>query len=530
MLDITHNNNNQAIIDGPNSSQMLVKSSAMEKYKFPSNPVADPKAVVQGSTYRFTMIHPMVLRFEWAEDGVFEDRASAFAVNRNFPVPEYSVEESEEFLEIVTPTYRVSYDKKRFSRSGLSVSFSGKVSLWGADWQFSKIPAAWPGNLGGTARTLDEVNGRCDMGYGILSREGHADLDDSQTMLFDGNGFVAPRRPGDRIDQYLFIYGSDYKGAMKAFYAISGPQPALPRWSLGNWWSRYYKYTTESYLELMDRFKAEHVPLSVAVIDMDWHLVDDARVTHSGWTGYTWNRDLFPDPQAFSKALQERNLKVTLNDHPHGGVHAFEEDYEDMAKHLGLDPSLKAPIQFDPTDPKFMDAWFNVLHRNLEKRGCDFWWIDWQQGPYSRIPGLDPLWLLNHFHFLDNAMHSPSDSEPIIFSRYGGPGSHRYPVGFSGDSIVTWESLAFQPEFTATASNVGYGWWSHDLGGHMGGYRDDELTARWIQLGTFSPIFRLHSSNSPWAGKEPWKYNDEAAETIRDSMRLRHRLVPLPLC
>ncbi len=55
---------------------------------------------------------------------------------------------------------------------------------------------------------------------------------------------------------------------------------------------------------------------------------------------------------------------------------------------------------------------------------------------------------------------------------------------------MTWESLAFQPQFTATASNIGYGWWSHDIGGHMFGYRNEELEARWYQLGAFSPINR----------------------------------------
>lgn len=165
----------------------------------------------------------------------------------------------------------------------------------------------------------------------------------------------------------------------------------------------------------------------------------------------------------------------------------------------------------------------DVLHRNIEQVACDFWWIDWQQGNTTKIPGIDPLWLLNHFHFVDNAKSNP---QGLIFSRYAGPGSHRYPIGFSGDSVATWESLKFQPEFTASASNIGFGWWSHDLGGHMCGYRDDEMVARWIQLGVFSPIFRLHSSNSRWCSKEPWLYREEAQETIEDAMRLRHRLVP----
>ena len=164
-----------------------------------------------------------------------------------------------------------------------------------------------------------------------------------------------------------------------------------------------------------------------------------------------------------------------------------------------------------------------MLHRSLERDGVDFWWIDWQSGPHSRIAGIDPLWMLNHFHFLDNARDS---KRPLTFSRYAGPGSHRYPVGFSGDSLVTWASLEFQPYFTATASNIGYGWWSHDIGGHMFGSKDDELATRWVQLGVFSPILRLHSSASAFNSKEPWRFGARAQAVMTEFLRLRHRLLP----
>ena len=72
----------------------------------------------------------------------------------------------------------------------------------------------------------------------------------------------------------------------------------------------------------------------------------------------------------------------------------------------------------------------------------------------------------------------------------------------------------------------GYGWWSHDIGGHVQGTRDDELTVRWVQSGVFSPIMRLHSTNSLWMSKEPWLYRSESEIVIRDFMQLRHRLVP----
>ncbi|KAJ4266279.1 hypothetical protein NW762_004263 [Fusarium torreyae] len=493
----------------------------MEEYTIPNKPIANKDSVVTGAQWRFTLIDDIVLRYEWSEDGVFEDRPSTFALNREFPTPKFTVSDTDDQLEIRTESYQVTYNKERFDRYGLVVSFSNKNTLWGADWRYGETPQ----NLGGTARTLDEVNGRCELEPGILSRAGYSVLDDSQSMLFESNGLAAPRRPGDRIDGYLFSYGYDYKAAMKSFFAISGKQPLLPRWALGNWWSRYYPYTDEEYLKLMDKFEAESVPLSVAVIDMDWHQVKGDHIPHAGWTGYTWNKELFKDPGAFTKALHDKKLKVTLNDHPHAGVHHHEDQYEAMAKDLGHDTSAKAPILFNPVDPKFMHSYLNTLHRSLEKDGCDFWWVDWQQGPYSRVRGLDPLWLLNHYHFLDHEKEN-GEGKAIIFSRFGGPGSHRYPVGFSGDSIMTWESLEFQPEFTATASNIGYGWWSHDIGGHMGGYRDDELATRWLQLGVFSPIMRLHSQNGLFTSKEPWLYRPEFTEVMKKFLQFRHRLIP----
>ena len=155
--------------------------------------------------------------------------------------------------------------------------------------------------------------------------------------------------------------------------------------------------------------------------------------------------------------------------------------------------------------------------------GVNFWWIDWQQGNPVKTPGLNLLWWINHLHFQDSGRR---DRRPFIFSRWGGLGNHRYPIGFSGDTFITWDSLAFQPYFTATAANVGYGWWSHDIGGHMGGVEDRELYTRWVQFGVFSPILRLHSTNNPFHERRPWGYDAEVLGITRQAMQLRHALIP----
>ena len=125
----------------------------------------------------------------------------------------------------------------------------------------------------------------------------------------------------------------------------------LPRWALGNWWSRYHPYSADEYLELLDTFDAERVPLSVAVLDMDWHWVDIDPRFGTGWTGYSWNRDLFPDPASFLAELHRRGLAVTLNVHPADGVRAFEDAYPQVAEDMGIDPASERAVAFDPTDP-----------------------------------------------------------------------------------------------------------------------------------------------------------------------------------
>ncbi|WP_456844092.1 TIM-barrel domain-containing protein [Cellulomonas sp. P5_C6] len=482
----------------------------------PSRPVADPGAVVVGPHYRITVLTDGLVRLEHSPDGIFEDRASTFALNRSLPVPSFRVRESESHVEVLTDRFHLVYDRGPFSTSGLSVSVLGGISSYHSVWRFGSDE---PG-LGGTARTLDLADGAIPLEPGVVSRQGFAVLDDSRSMVFDDDGWVSPR-DGSRTDLYVFAYGLDHREALQAFYAVSGPTPLLPRFALGNWWSRFHRYTADSYSALLDRFDAEGIPFSVAVIDMDWHVTDVDPALGSGWTGYTWNRSLFPDPAKFLASLHERGLRVTLNVHPADGVRTHEDAYPAMAAALGVTDG--DPIAFDVTDRAFLDAYFDVLHRGLEDDGVDFWWLDWQSGPHSRVAGIDPLWMLNHFHFLDSARDG---RPPLTFSRYAGPGSHRYPVGFSGDTAISWASLAFQPYFTATASNIGYGWWSHDIGGHMFGGKDDELATRWLQLGVFSPILRLHSGANPFTAKEPWTFSREAQEVMTGHLRLRHRLVP----
>mgnify|MGYP002772249309 FL=1 len=489
-----------------------------ELYRIKTEGHAEDAAIIQGEKYRFTVLTEEMIRLEYCEDGKFEDRATQCVIDRKFKVPEYQVIENEESLEIITDKIHLVYNKQKFTDYGLSVQVRGNISVYHSIWHFGEEAT----DLRGTARTLDEADGAIELEHGIISRFGYGILDDSRSLVITEDGWVEPRKE-DCIDIYFLGYGHEYEHCLKDYYHLTGKTPLLPRYALGNWWSRFYRYNDQEYKALMTRFEKEEIPFSVSVIDMDWHLVDIDPKYGSGWTGYTWNKELFPDPKEFMTWLHDHRLKVTLNVHPAGGVQAHEEKYKEMAEAMGRDWEKEEPVNFDVTDQKFLKAYFEYLHHPNEEEGVDFWWLDWQQGGLSKIPGLDPLWMLNHYHYLDSGRRG---KRRLTFSRYAGMGSHRYPVGFSGDTIISWESLAFQPYFTANASNVGYGWWSHDIGGHMKGYRDEELSTRWIQFGVFSPIMRLHSSNSAFTGKEPWNYNAVSENIMKRYLKLRHEMIP----
>lgn len=481
-------------------------------------PAANAKAIVLAGKARFTVLTPRMIRMEWSPDGVFEDRASQAFWYREQPVPPYDVKRSENRVVIDTGVLRLVYILDQpFSPETLWIEMKDS----GVIWHYGDPDS---GNLLGTARTVDGVDGATPLSLGLISRSGWSVVDDSNSLVFNDVGWLEPRNsPPGQADLYFLGYGHDYFGCLRDFNRIAGSVPMIPRFVLGNWWSRYWKYTQEELTNLMLDFEKHEVPLSVCIIDMDWHITETGNQC-SGWTGYTWNRKLFPDPDEQLRFLHSKGLKVALNLHPAEGVHPHEEAYSAMCEALGMDPEKQEPVEFDITNPRFVNAYFSILHHPQEARGIDFWWMDWQQGMRTRLSGLDPLWWLNHLHFYDLGRDGKRRS--FIFSRWGGLGNHRYPIGFSGDSVITWASLAFQPYFTATSSNVNYGWWSHDIGGHMGGISDAELYARWVQFGVFQPVLRLHSTNNPFLDRRPWGYDAETFEVSRAALQLRHALIP----
>ena len=488
----------------------------------------------QDNNVRFTVITDGALRMEYAPDGKFLDDRSFIAVNRSYPDAKYQVKNKGKKVEITTDRFRLSYVKGsgKFTDKNLVITSVKGKKVRPFTWKPGTKDDA---NLKGTYRTLDGYNGDLHDGKadqkipiedGLLSRNGWTLIDDSQSYTFDNSDWAwVKERPnvGNTQDWYFLSYGHDYKKALKDYTLFAGKVPLPPRYAFGYWWSRYWSYSDNELRRLVDNMHNYGFPLDVLVIDMDWHYTEQCK---GAWGGYTWNDRLFPDHAKFLKWVKSNNLNVTFNLHPADGVNPYDTHYKDMARWMGMNPDEGKKIEWLASDKRFMEGWYNTQLRPMEKEGVDFWWLDWQQWINDKkLTRLSNTWWLNYTTFTD--MERNRNTRPMLYHRWGGLGNHRYQIGFSGDTYITWNSLDFQPYFNSTASNVLYGYWSHDIGGHMGATSiDPEMYIRWMQFGEYSPILRTHSTKDGGLNKEPWVFSNKQTSILRDIVNNRYAMAP----
>lgn len=496
-----------------------------------------PSVAYRDANVRFTVITDGTVRMEYAPDGRFVDNKSFLAVNRTYPSVQYKLTDSKKWVTIETDKFILKYKKGTgaFTKDNLSVRSAKKF------FTFNWTPGVkQKANLKGTHRTLDGMDGGQQIqGYvvdsqvkheleledGILSKDGWTFIDDSKNFLFDNDQkweWVKEREVNGGQDWYFMAYGHDYKKALKDFTVFAGKVPMPPKYAFGYWWSRYWSYSDKELRELVDNFHSYGIPLDVLVVDMDWHYTEQGK---GGWTGWTWNKRLFPSPEGFLKYVKDNDLRVTLNLHPADGVAEYENHYAEVAKDMQMDPASKQTVPWTVSDKRFVTSVFERILDPMQRQGVDFWWLDWQQHMYDRkMKNLSNTWWINYVFF--SRMQHTTPNRPMLYHRWGGLGNHRYQIGFSGDAVASWKSLDYQPYFNSTASNVLYGYWSHDLGGHIGNHIDPELYVRWMQFGAFSPIMRTHSQKNAGMNKEPWVFNHRTFEILKSTIRMRYEFVP----
>ena len=510
--------------------------------------------VYRNDHVRFILIDNATVRMEYAPDGQFVDNKSFMASCRNYDAVKYSVKESAKQVTITTSALKLTYKKSEgpLTEKNLSITYNVPSAtskaitkgLWRPGMQQQQ-------NLKGTYRTLDGYSGDTNIWTheplpledGLLARDGWSLIDDSKSLLFtdeaDGWDWVT-RRPdtnGEAQDWYFMAYGENYKDALKSYTKFAGNMPLPPRYTFGYWWSRYWSYSDQDFRDLIDNFHRYNIPLDVLVIDMDWHPI--SAEAGGGWTGWDWNESLFPDYKQFLAYLDKEGVKTTMNLHPADGVRPYEKKYQEFLQRYGRDANAMAAlrqkdapdgaVEWLGSDKTFVKALFDTYLHPYVEEGVDFWWLDWQQWLNDKqIEELSNTWWCNYLFFTDMERHG--DKRPLLYHRWGGLGNHRYQIGFSGDALMTWESLKYLPYFNSTASNVLYGYWSHDIGGHWNQQQglgvNTEMYTRAMQMGQYLPVLRSHSTKDASLNKEPWAFDNKAQQRIVKTVTGRYELVP----
>ena len=485
------------------------------------NPLAQEEAIVTSGNARFTILTSRLIRIQYSTSKLFEERATFAVVNRRLPVPAFTCTEEDDYLVIRTDSLTLRYKKgsriqkqhKNSNILGITFQMNGRQILW------------YPGkddalNLLGTQRTLDGDIGdthRVSLEKGLLSRDGWAILDESPSTQrgdgsrsfpfegeVDGIPWVGKPLDANAIDWYFFGYGHQYKDALGDYVRIAGRQPLPPKYMFGYWYSK----SQSEVQQLVRDMESNDVPHDVLMIDCDWH--------QNSWTGWTWNKSLFPNPASLLNWMHTHKTKTALNLHPADGIGSSDDNFAKIRNDMGLDANVTT-VPWQLEDSTFYRTFFKNIMRVREKQGVDFWWLDWQQDLTSKyITGLGQTFWLNR-----------TDRRPVIFHRWGGMGSHRYPIGFSGDTFATYGTLQFESYVTATAANVCFGYWGHDGGGYLQPNNvstDPELVLRWMQFCVFQPIFRTHGSSQSGSERRIWKFSN--FELQREAFQLRYTLIP----
>lgn len=322
----------------------------------------------------------------------------------------------------------------------------------------------------------------------------------------------------DARDVYVFLPQNDHVQLRKDFVQLTGRTEMIPLWALGAWDSRYYPYSDIASYNRVDAYRNNGLPLDVFVVDTDWRQPSGGVVG----TGYTINTSYFPDITGFTNHMHNnKHVRLVFNDHP------------------------------EPTDSNTLSAAETKFRtENLQRilsYGVDAWWYDrnWHvtiNSPSSAIP--------NHA-FGMYAYHSITQNfapnrRPMLLSNIVGVGggykefatnisSHRFSVQWTGDIWADDQSLWREIEHVAREGAISaLPYVSADIGGHLKNPTTDGYI-RWVQFGTFSPIYRLHCA--AWTVQEnngqtemdraPWTWGSTALSVAREYTKMRYRLLPL---
>ena len=354
------------------------------------------------------------------------------------------------------------------------------------------------------------------------------------------------RAAGGELRVYLMA-GSPAR-VLEKYTALTGRTRLPPLWAFGLHQSRWSYYPQERVLEIAKEFRERRLPCDVIHIDI--HYMD-------GYRCFTWDRKRFPSLDRMADAMHDQGFRVlTMIDpgikvdpgytiYDQGVENDYFIEYPDGVRFTG--PVWPGNCHFpDFTNPRVRE-WWGGLYKELLDSGIDAFWNDMNEPAIitgdprlGQVPDMvqhDKEGLgathdeIHNVYGLQMVRASVEglqrlrpERRPLILSRSGWAGLQRYAIHWTGDNQSTWDHLALTIPMVANLGLSGIPITGPDTGGFTGG-PTPELFARWMQMGAFTPFFRIHSMvGSP--DQEPWAFGEEVEAISRKYLELRYRLLP----
>lgn len=461
---------------------------------------------VTGKNFRFTVLTERLIRLEYNNSGVFEDRPTQRVIFRKFPKVEFLNGQTEMLLQLTTSYFVLDYVMgKPFGNGKFGSGNNLKITLKNTDrvWYYGHPQAR---NFGGITYSLDHFAGSLKLEKGFYSTDGFCVLDDSDSLVLDNNGnFVVRENQG--VDLYVFMYRKDFGLCLQDYYTLTGYPMMIPRYALGNWWYKNKKYKTEELQLLLRQFNDYKVPISTVLLGSDWHIEGDPFVFDES------NFNVQELRQLFNHYQMQLGITVT----PNLMVKVGTDTYQTIAN--GFQNLEGKDFSFLPLDNQKLNYYSTYGINNWLSLGVDTFYIDYNNSNDKKV-----LDLLDHYYCANIEMNTKK--RRIVLSRNHQYASHRNQIIYTGNTKVDWNTLGVLPRYYSTASNNGLSFVASPIGGFYGGIEDFELYIRYIQLGVFSSMLILASDKEKYYKREPWRWNIAEREIICKYLRLRNQLIP----
>ncbi len=357
----------------------------------------------------------------------------------------------------------------------------------------------------------------------------------SNELLFKAQGGRA---------SYIMVLGENLEDTVTNTVAVTGKQPLPPRWLLGNFASRFGYKSQNEVMDVVDAFNTQDIPVDAVVLDLYWFGKDIKG--HMG--NLSWDAATFPEPEKMISELRAQDVKTVLITEPF--ILTTSKQWESAVANNALAQNDDgAPYTFDfyfgntGLVDVFSEAgqdWFWQYYEKLAAQGVAGWWGDlgepevhpddiqhmWQS---TKVSGAEVHNAYGHQWaktVYNNLTALQPDTRPFVLMRSGFLGSQRYGmVPWTGDVSRSWGGLKPQVELALQMSVFGMAYTHSDLGGFAGGETFDlELYTRWLQFGTFSPVFRPHAQDN--IAPEPIFHADPVKSIARKFIQLRYDMLP----